>query len=171
MHSFSERSLVTILLLIFVCALFYASLGLSPVSRVVPISVLIPTIALIALQLILDIAPSVVSRLRAIDQKDVFGVDHLRGDRRDNSVDPISRRNVELNVILWVLMLPLMIYLLGLIAALPLFAFLYLKVRSAEGWMLSMVTSGVLLAFVYSILRFTFPAALKLGYIWTWFGS
>lgn len=54
----------------------------------------------------------------------------------------------EVNSFLWFLGLVVLIWLIGFMAAIPLYLFFFLKVRSKEGWMLSILycvlTRGVI---------------------------
>jgi hypothetical protein len=70
----------------------------------------------------------------------------------------------------WILFLPVLIYFLGLLIALPLHVLLYLRVRSRESWTLSIATAACLSAALYGI----FVAALRIrlfeGVLRAWVG-
>lgn len=57
----------------------------------------------------------------------------------------------EINVFLWLALMLAMIVVLGFLITIPLYLFLYLRVRSREGWLLSSVVSLVSWAVLYSL--------------------
>ena len=137
----------------------------------VPLAVLVPTLALLTCELVLDLAPDFVRRHSSIEHKDVFGIERVRARvQKEDTNSEGSRRRKELDVIAWLLLMLVVIYVFGLLAALPLFSFLYLKVRAKESWVLSMCVAGAMLGFLYGV----FVAALNIpmydGRLWSWLG-
>lgn len=64
---------------------------------------------------------------------------------------PVPRALPELDPFLWVTGLLVLIWILGFQIAMPLFMFLYVKVRSREGWMLSIVLTVAAWAVAYFV--------------------
>ena len=130
----------TILLAVFAGLMLYRSLGLSPVGRLVPLTVLIPTLAMLLWQLALDLASKPVPTRRGRRRIDFF-----HSERHRQSVRLPSERvadiavNTELpglrerRVIAGLLAFLLSIYLLGFSISVPLFILLYLRKRAGPG--------------------------------------
>ena len=78
MTRINEKAALTLALLAFAGVMLYCTVGLSPAARVVPLAVLVPTLALLTCELVLDLAPGFVRRHSSIEHKDVFGIDRVR---------------------------------------------------------------------------------------------
>lgn len=75
----------------------------------------------------------------------------------------------ELDPFFWLAVLLAMLYLFGFIVTIPLFTFLYLKVRSREGWPLSIILSlaswGILYALFAQVLHIALYPGLLYQYL------
>jgi hypothetical protein len=164
------KPLVTLALLALAGVMLYASVGLSPVARLVPLTVLVATVALLLAELGLDLSPGFVQRHPSLE-RDVFGIEQVRQESREESAsDGRSLGRRELDLCIWLFSLPGLIFLLGLLIALPLFTLLYLRRRSREGWRVSIaITIGMFLVLfgLWSALRQT---PLSDGWLWTRLG-
>ena len=159
MTRINDRQLFTLVLLVFATVILYGTAGLSEVGRLVPLSVLVPTVVLLLVQLCLELAPGFAEKHSLLEKKDVFGIEQMRlkaAEEAANSGAFGGRR--ELNVFVWVTLIPALMYVFGSLIGLPLFLLFYLKVRSKEGWMVSIGMALAMFGFLYGV----FVVALKL---------
>ena len=84
MSRFSGSAPITALFGAIVGVALWQTLQLGPVARFVPLAVCVPTLALIVLQLALDLFPDVAGRLRALNRDELIGVS---GKQRVDFVD------------------------------------------------------------------------------------
>jgi hypothetical protein len=172
-----ERSIFTSVLLAWVAFFAYATLDLGPAARLVPLSVAVPTLGLLIFQLAVDLVPRLEQRYRKFDKVDLLRVEPLRkkvpaavSSETSSFPDGEIAAEGEWRLFVWILFLPVLIYLLGLLIALPLHVLLYLRVRSRESWTLSIATAACLSAALYGI----FVAALRIrlfeGVLRAWVG-
>lgn len=74
------------------------------------------------------------------------------------------RQNWYQNIVLWIVLLVVSLYLFGFFVGIPLFIMLFLKFRSNEGWLLSLgVTALATIAFYFGFvegLKIIFPPGL-----------
>lgn len=172
MTRLTPKSLLTMSLLAFAGTILYLTLQLSPAARLVPLAIAIATLTLLVFQLILDLAPGFTRKHRLLTQQDVFGIDQLRPNLESVQADEAakdSRGNREITVLGWILLLSLLIYILGLLVAMPLYTLLYLK-RRGEGWFLAIGVSGGLAAALYGLLVELLRAPLFEGRLWILLG-
>lgn len=171
MSRLNERSLFALALLSFAALMLYGSAGLSEVARLVPLAVIVPTLVLLVIQLCLDLAPEFVHKHSVIEEKDVFGIEQLRRKAAEHAGDAgASRGRRELKLFAWVAFLPGLMYLLGSLIALPLFLLAYLKLRSKEGWVLSIGMAVALFGFLYGALVAILNVRLHEGWLWNRLG-
>ncbi|GEM_PF-2415777 len=175
-----EKALFTLFLFAVVTVSLFLTLRLGQVARLVPLAVIVPTLALLAFQLLLDIMPHLRQQFSSLENKDLFHVRRLREKslHPNNSTETTAamadeeqglRRN-EMITMLWILLLPVFIYLFGFLLALPWHTFCYLRWRSGESWLMaSGVASGVF-ALVYSVFVLTLRMALYEGELSRWLG-
>ena len=85
-------------------------------------------------------------------------------------IDPIVARRRTINIFSWIFGFLLACWLLGLSVTIPPFVFLYLKVKSGEGWTLSLVLTGAVWLLYWGLfdrlLRLPFPE----GQLYLWLG-
>ncbi|MCI0487452.1 MAG: hypothetical protein L0229_12735 [Blastocatellia bacterium] len=179
---FSESAGFTLALLVFLGIILYLTVSLNPVARMVPLVVLVPTILLVSLEVLLELVPGLAKRYRLFEQKDVFGIERLRESvhtkgitlsgadceaqvKRDRVI-PFAGR--ESSVFAWIASIPVLIYILGFLMAVPLFLFLYLRWRSEESWTFSITTAAASLALLYLLFIELLRAPLYEGRLWMW---
>ncbi len=174
---FTERAIFTLVLLGFVTLIFFMTLGLGPVARLVPLRVAIVTLALIVVQLVLDILPRHAERIYVTEQPHPSEARQIRGvvesPIRSNSHQSTGRLPTlkrELGVFLWMLMLPAAIYLFGFLVAVPLYTFFFLKVRSRKAYPLSIMAAAGLFCLLYGIFDILLGIPLEIGLFWRWLG-
>jgi hypothetical protein len=159
-------------MLAFVAAIFYLTIGLGRAARLVPLSVAVPTLGLLAFQLALDLSPRLARKYGRFEKKDIFRVEPLRekglipegGEQED-----AARSSRERDAFFWLLVSFASLYLLGVLAGLPFYTFLYLKRRSREGWLISAGISAGLWGLLYLVLIIALGARLYEGRVWEWF--
>ena len=177
MMKFSEKTLFTLIIMAFVSLLFYLTANLSPVARLVPLTVLIPTLGLLTLQLVLDLVPGLEGIYRRFEKVDLFGLEQIRErvptqDQAEpvQGIDEGSRRHRELSLLLWILLLLILIYLFGFLIAPPAFTFLYLRWRSGESWKLSIAMAVGIGGLLYGVFILALRVRLYEGYLSSWGG-
>lgn len=165
MTRISDRQFFTLALLVFVTVILYGTAGLSEVGRLVPLSVLVPTVVLLLVQLCLDLAPGFVQKHSVLEKKDVFGVERMRPKAAEEADSRASRARREMSVFAWVAVIAGLMYLLGSLIGLPLFLFLYLKIRSREGWVLSVGVAAAMFGFLYGVFVVALNVRLHEGWL------
>lgn len=171
MTRINDRQFFTLALFAFAAMMLVATAGLSEVGRLVPLAVLVPTLVLLLIQLCLDLAPGFEQKHSLLDKKDVFGIERMRLKAAEEAANSeVSRGRRELSVFAWVTLIAGLMYLFGSLIGLPLFLLLYLKVRSGEGWALSIGVSGVMFVFLYGVFVAVLNARLHEGWLWSRIG-
>ena len=135
----SERTILTLVFVVFVVVIGAASMTLSPVARLAPLTVACVTLGLLGLELMQSARrtrePS-VERERAHDH-------HERS--------PVSGRD-ELAMFAWLLLLLACMSAGGLAVGLPVFLGLFLRFRSRLGWAAALAGAAVLWFVLYGLL-------------------
>ena len=147
----SQRKLVAIALTLLVATLTVLTFGLNPVARFVPTYVALPTLGLLLLNL---------------------GLEFMQPDTLILPVaeDKQSVRNLEARVLAWVLLLPALTFLLGLILAVLLYAYFYARRWLAWGYLHSLIASGLLASVVYTAVYFAIRGRILDGWLWSQLG-
>jgi hypothetical protein len=162
------KPMLTLALLALAGVMFYGTAQLSPVARLVPLTVLVATVALLLAELLLDLSPGFVRRHSSLETKDVFGIEGMRTKARERAAPSgPSLGGQEVNLCMWLFGLLGLIYLLGLLIALPLFTLLYLRQRSGEGWRLSIAVATAMFAVLFGVLVGLGQTPLSDGWLWT----
>ena len=178
MRLLQHRALLTLILLLFVFAVLIGSRDLGRVARFVPLVVAIPTFLLIGLQLLFDLAPGCRDRLGNLrrtawarpspptraDSRDAAG---FRSEAPPH--DPAGRRPPARRLV-WTFLLPLLIYLLGFLIALPLYVFVQLRLLGGERWRLALAIPVLLCLLLLLCGRFLPAIPLWQGRLWTLLG-
>jgi hypothetical protein len=164
------KPLLTLALLALAGVMLFGSIGLSPVGRLVPLTVLVVTVALLLAELVLDLSPGFVQRHPSLE-KDVFGIERVRQKAREDSAsDGRSLGRREFDLCIWLVSLPGLIYLLGCLIALPLFTLLYLWRRSREGWRVSITIALGMFLVLFGLWSALAQTPLSDGWLWTRLG-
>ena len=170
MNALRHRGSFTLLLILFAAAILAMTPGLGRAARLVPVWVALPTLALLLVQLALDLSPALRRRCRSLASGTRPPMER-RGGATDREAPrhagPDRRTSVRL---LWVLLLPLAIYLLGFLVAVPLHAFFCLRRVWGEGWGPSLATPAALGALLLLIARFVPEIPLWGGWLWIRWG-
>jgi hypothetical protein len=168
--SFRRRACFTSLLLASAGVILYKTFGLGRVARMVPLAVVVPTLLLLALQLMMDLLPGLAQTYGRLENKDLFGVQGLRektGEPGEAAKDRPPQSHKEGKALLWLLTMPALIYLLGLLIALPLYTLLYLK-SGSEKWLTAIVIAAVIFGLIYGISTLNAGVRLYEGLLWEW---
>jgi hypothetical protein len=144
-----ERSAVSALLVAVAAAFLAGTVGLSPTARLVPLTVVVPTLALAVAQLALDLVSRFDARSGRHDRPDAIPSERVA----DDDIAPDDRRRHEVALLSWLLVLLGLLALVGLRAALPAFTFLFLRARAGESAALSAVVALVVLATIVALLH------------------
>ena len=154
-------------LLFSVGVLLAQSFALSPASRMAPLWVLVPTIALLLVQLLLDAIPPLGRRLSLLQEGAVAPGSEGARAISEPAPDAGPSRDLgsrELRLVLWLAWLMGLMYLVGFLLSTVLFLLPYLRVESGVGWGRSVVLTGVATAVVYLVFgvvaRVPFPPGI-----------
>jgi len=177
MIKFRERAIFTLALLAFVGFISYFTASLGPVARLVPMAVAVPTLALLIFQLALDLLPGLERRYGRFEKVDLLGVESFRKrvpvpnlSAAEDMKEQSKQNPKEWGLFLWVLLAPGLMYLLGLLVALPLYVLLYLRCRSRESLALSLSLACGTGLTLYGIFALTLRIRLFEGHLWLWLG-
>jgi hypothetical protein len=168
--NFKGRTCFTLLLLACVGVSLYMTLRLGRVARMVPLAVAVPTFLLLALQLFMDLLPGLAQTYGRLENKDLFGVQGLReqiGNPVEVAEDKTLQSRRERKSFLWLLLMLALVYLLGLLIALPLYTLLYLK-SGSEKWLTAIVSALAIFGLIYGISVLDLGTQLYKGLLWDW---
>lgn len=163
----SRRLLFTVILTGVAVTFLIQTLYLAPASRVVPLSVIVPTLAALMLELALEGASLPDRAFRTLRGDTLLGTTervelrlrlHVSSDRRP------SRRSRELRLTLWGALLLALVYTVGFLAAVPLYLTPYLRFEARVSWAKTLVITLLISVFFYVafgvLLNVPFPSAL-----------
>lgn len=89
--------------------------------------------------------------------------------RFTQGIDAVLARQRTINIFSWIFGFIASIWLLGFAVTVPLLVFLYLKVQSREGWLLSVVLAGVAWIMLWGLfdrlLHLPFPESMIFLYL------
>lgn len=125
--SFAGKMLFDAIILAALVVFLVLAAGYNPQARMVPLVLGIPGLAMMLAQTYLDF------RQRGREE----GEEREEAKRKEE-----SRR--EFNIIAWIIGLAVGLYVIGFSLGLPLFSFLFLKVRERFGWALSLGVAVVI---------------------------
>jgi hypothetical protein len=126
-------------------------------ARLFPWLIGIPALVLTFMQLVLELAGRGTGR----------GLDmSIEG----STVEPAVERRRTTAIALWILGFFLVLYLLGFLAAVPLFVFLYLKVDANEKWLTSLLIAGACWGFLYLLFVRMLHTLFFKGQLLGWLG-
>lgn len=141
-----QSTILATLLLLLAAVMAFLTMRLSPVARLVPAYVVVPTLALLSLALVNEI-------------------------RQTNRAAARPRDTGEHRVLLWTLLLPGLCVLVGLVPAVLLFTFSYVCSRSRLSHWRSAVISVSTAAAVYGMSSIAVGRRAFEGWIWTVLGT
>jgi hypothetical protein len=167
----AQRVACTLLLLAGFAVIALLTLELGPMARRVPIVVVFPTVALLAVQLVFDLLP-VASRRPPAPAGALFRMrgapDRARAVLAASSEADDRDPRTEVSTLAWLLALPALVALAGVAVAAPAYALVYLRVRARAPWLISLGTAGAM-GVLASGAKHMAPA-IPAGPLWTWMG-
>jgi hypothetical protein len=167
------RTKFTLILFAFVTYVLYLTLDLGSVARMVPLQVAIPTLAVITIQLVLDLVPVLAQKFSPFEKIRFAGTEALQNKTLADGPGSVTRTLLsrrELCAFFWIFLMLLYIYVFGILLAVPLYTFLYLTIRAKERWLLSIVMAATLSGLVYGVFVLLLDASLYRGHLWDWLG-
>jgi len=167
------KVIFTLLVLTYVSFIFYFTLQLGWIARMVPLIVVIPTLVFLILQILIDIFPWLRRKEANFGKIDITRVvlfEQKIHERPEVSAEKMTRTRSELNVLVWALLMLFFIYFFGLLIAILLYTFINLKMRSEEGWIISIAMTATTF-FILFLVSFLLPhSLLNRGILWVWLG-
>jgi hypothetical protein len=144
---------------------------LGPVSRFVPLAVAVPTLAILILQLLVEIRLRLLRGRVVVDTSGmVDGRASHNGNGQVGSHDGTEHSGGVVPMALWVLGLFLLVFMLGFAVALPTFALAYLRIRAKEPWRVSTAAAVAMWALVYLFFGILLDIPMHAGHLWGWLG-
>ena len=129
------------------------SLEMGSVARLVPLRVLIPTILLLALQLMLDLG---AGKGKKSAWADLLGLVQSGSQNPGKASGPADAAAItwrkELGALIWVALLLALTLLLGFSAAAPVYVLLCYRFRAAQAWPLSLLMAGITVLVIQGLL-------------------
>ncbi len=145
-----ERLIITALLLTLVVVVVTMSASLSPVARWMPLVVALPTLGLLCLEVVADAARAGgVSRVSVVNTPGLSRIVEGPSRHRPDSSDDAGRR-VERQALIWLALALAAVLTLGMLAGLPLYLLLYLRLRARQRWTVALGVAGGLLLVMYA---------------------
>ena len=141
----TDRSAISLFLFLLACFAVYRAFDFNDAARLMPLIIGIPTLALSAVVLVMEIAAQWKGK-----PKSAQGA--LDGSRLGKDLSPKERRALarrELSLILWFVGLVVLIWLIGLLWTIPVFLVLFLWLQAREPWRLIVAISLGTWAVVY----------------------
>ena len=165
----------TLFLLAVAALLFCLTLDLGRIARLVPLWVVIPTMGLLLLQLIVDIAPKEAKArhhpradwlLGTVRQTAIgdTGTHSAAAGPQSHDVHSVGRNFI------WIAWMVISIYLLGVLYAVPFYALLYLRMQARQGWRSSIAVASTMGLVLYALIVHVLGKTLYGGRFWIWIG-
>ena len=171
-----ERLVWTIALLVVIATFAYLTLGLGPTARRVPEVIVVPTLGLLAIQLVLDLR-SLGWRRAGVEISLNKGVDlpakHHGASPREAEVrrGPEPKRHPEILMLAWLLLLPVLIVGFGELVAMPAYTLVYLRVRARQSWLFSLGMAAVMGGVAFLVIRVLLSVPPYQGLFYPFFGG
>jgi hypothetical protein len=164
----------TLVLLVFVIHILVLTLGLGRIAALVPAWVGLFTLVLLLVQLYFDFRPAKTTTVRDPDPSRFSLYDRIKagapGDDTLSGRKDAFELSQMLRVSLWFVLMLVCIYLVGLLFAVPLYAFLYWNRRAQKGWRPALTMAGTMLGALYGFLVLMLEKSLHKGQLAVWLG-
>ena len=163
------QTVFSFLVLLFFAVVIWGAKDWPVKAQLYPWVIGIPMLVLAAFRLVTDLRSSAgkdASPATPVEPRDSTPAD-IQFTRE---VDPVVARRRTVHIFSWIFGFLLACWLLGLSVTIAPFVFLYLKVKSGEGWTLSLVLTGTVWLLYWGLfdrlLRLPFPE----GQLYLWLG-
>jgi hypothetical protein len=148
MKRFSARTVFTSCLLLAATVFAFLTLELSSTARRVPLLVLIPLLGLLFLEL----------------KRDFQGAPPAGTETRESGSQPeVVTPATERRTLLWVLALPALVQLFGIVAGPGGFALLYFRVRGKEPWSFALAAAALTAAGLWVLFGLVLQTSVRAG--------
>jgi hypothetical protein len=168
MNLLRRPAFFTLVLLAFVQAILAATPRLGRIARMVPLIVAVPTAALLAGQVALDLTPR-RGETRRQPERAGWPPSGRSARRAEGECGPMRVSSLPGSAVArlgWALLLPVMIYFLGFFVAVPLHCMIQLRRFSGERWTLSLIIPAALCGLLVLIARIVPTVPLWQGWLW-----
>lgn len=143
------------------------ALGYSSRARMAPLVIAIPGFVLAAGRLVIEIRLAGAQKGKGLE-----GTPNS-GERAGQDGEAVSEAapndnpgpHSEINILLWLALMMAMLFLLGFLVTIPIYLLLYLRVRSREGWPMSVVVSLSSWAVLYFLFVKVLGMTLYTGFL------
>lgn len=142
--------ILTLLFIGIATILSYLTMTLGEHARLVPAGVLVVLWICLLLQSAIDFVPAFRKHFVRLDSKHSASMENWWIHGRSLAKSDTSSKH-ELTTILWLLLLPGTVCIIGLLIGIPLWVFFYSKIRSRESWSLSLKMAAVSFGILYVI--------------------
>lgn len=164
----------TLVLLVFVIQILVLTLDLGRIAALVPAWVGLVTLVLLLVQLFFDFRPAQTTTARDPDPSRFSLYDRIKagapGDAALSGGKGAFELSQMLRVSMWFVLMLVCIYLVGLLFAVPFYAFLYWNRRAQKGWRPSLTMAGTMLGALYGFLVLMLEKSLYKGQLAVWLG-
>jgi hypothetical protein len=147
-----EGIIFIMFLLVSILLMTIISFKYSTVSRQIPLVIGTGVFALLGLLLFMEFSTKVSTWFSKFDDHSIVPAHNKT--KRDSNTEVRKR---EISLVFWLAGLTIAIYFIGFLLTLPLFLILFLKIKSKESWLLSIiiavVTGGILYFMFFEILK------------------
>ena len=167
------RTIFAFFVFICVTTLFVLTLDLGRVARMVPLKVVVPTMLFVVLQMLFELVPGLAQKFSRFEKLRFVKSEQIRERTLISSGAAVmenSRAKRELRMFAWILSLPVLIYIVGLLTAIPIFIFFYLRWNSKESLRFSLLMTAGTWIFIYGVFVLTLKVNLYEGLLWNWIG-
>ena len=140
-------TLFTILLVIFAALLWYLTLGLGPVARLVPEWVVVPLLVLLLIQTLLEHSVGIGEGRDARGPIRWLRIEQLlakTGSGSDRETNASWTFRDEWRAFRWILLVPVSVYVFGFLIAVPGSVLFYMRRVEGAGWRESVLLAVVL---------------------------
>ncbi len=158
-------------MLVWTVAFIWFTEQLGHTARLVPRPVVLVTLGLLVIQAVVELVPRFQARLANFDRLRIAGVERLNAQVRSEDAPDAPEQTSERQIwrtFAWFCALPVLVYLLGFLAAASLYTFLFMRWHAREGWLVSLLFASVMGGIAFGL--FGFLPVAPADPIWNWFG-
>jgi presenilin-like A22 family membrane protease len=164
----AEEKVFTFLLILTVFTMLILTFGYHSEARLVPLLVGICTLVFMVLLGIMAISTRFAQWYQKLEGRSLSSLTGRSEESQspEGDVDPLNHSKKGKSVIGWLLFLTASTYIFGFLVAIPVFLFLFLKLRAKEGWVLSLCLSAAVTGTVYLVFALILHVPLHRGILY-----